>query len=175
MLTEQQADSRALDALLREFEDAGALAREGAKLTFASETDRDFVKGGWLERHVFQIVQGLSGELGLRDAAPNLVVRDAGGVKNELDVAFLARNRLFVIECKTARMDRPEAPKANDTLFKLAEICRRVGGLGTRGLLVSYRGLRDEEKRLAAALRIELVTGAELARLKEKIRGWVRR
>ena len=175
MLTEQQADSRALEALLREFEDAGALAKEGAKLIFASEADRDFVKGGWLERHVFQTIDGLSRELALRDKAANLVVCDANGVKNELDVAFLARNRLFVIECKTARMDRPEAPKANDALFKLAEISRRVGGLGTRGMLVSYRGLRDEEKRLAAALRIELVTGGELARLKEKIRGWVGR
>ncbi len=174
-LTEQQADSRALDALLREFEDAGALAKEGAKLIFASEAERDFVKGGWLERHVFQTVDDLSRELGLRDKAANLVVLDSGDVKNELDVAFLARNRLFVIECKTARMDRPEAPKANDTLFKLAEICRRVGGLGTRGMLVSYRGLREEEKRLAAALRIELATGGELARLKEKIRGWVGR
>ena len=50
-----------------------------------------------------------------------------------------------------------------------------VGGLGTRGMLVSYRGLRDEEKRLAAALRIELATGGELARLKERIRSWVGR
>lgn len=174
-LTEQQADSRALAALLREFENAGALAVDGTALTFASEAERDFVKGGWLERHVFQTVDALSSELGLRDKASNLVVCDTTGVKNELDVAFLARNRLFVIECKTARMDRPEAPKANDTLFKLAEICRRVGGLGTRGMLVSYRGLRDEEKRLAAALRIELATGGELARLKERIRSWVGR
>ena len=175
MLTEQQADSRALAALLREFEDAGSLAIEDNTLIFASEAERDFVKGGWLERHVFQTVDALSSELTLRDKASNLVVRDTNDVQNELDVAFLVRNRLFVIECKTARMDRPEAPKANDALFKLAEICRRVGGLGTRGLLVSYRGLRDEEKRLAAALRIELVTGGELARLKEKIRGWVGR
>ena len=174
-LSEQQADSRALDALLRNFQDAGALAVKDTTLTFTSEADRDFVKGGWLERHVFQSVDALSRELGLRDKAANLVLCDASGVKNELDVAFLAHNRLFVIECKTARMDKPEAPKANDTLFKLAEICRRVGGLGTRGLLVSYRGLRDEEKRLAAALRIELATGGELARLKEKIKNWVGR
>lgn len=174
-LTEQQADSRALAALLREFADAGALAVEDDTLVFASEAERDFVKGGWLERHVFQTVDDLGGELELRDKAANLVVRDANGVKNELDVAFLARNRLFVIECKTARMDRPEAPKANDTLFKLAEICRRVGGLGTRGLLVSYRGLRDEEKRLAGALRIEVAAGSELARLKDRIRSWVGR
>lgn len=174
-LSEQQADSRALAALLREFADAGALAVEDDTLVFASEAERDFVKGGWLERHVFQTVDDLGRELELRDKAANLVVRDANGVKNELDIAFLARNRLFVIECKTARMDRPEAPKANDTLFKLAEICRRVGGLGTRGLLVSYRGLRDEEKRLADALRIELAAGGELARLKDRIRSWVER
>lgn len=174
-LTEAQADSRALEALLREFENAGALARQGATLNFASEADRDFVKGGWLERHVFQTVDDLSRELGLRDKAANLVVEDANGVKNELDVAFLARNRLFVIECKTARMDKPEAPKANDALYKLAEICRRVGGLGTRGLLISYRGLRDEEKRLANALRIDVATGGELVRLREKIAIWVGR
>lgn len=171
----QQLDSRGLDALLRIFQDAGVLAAQGNTMTFNSETERDFAKGGWLEHHVFRSVSALSGELGLRDKAANLVVLDKDGVKNELDVAFMAKNRLFVIECKTARMDKPEAPKANDTLFKLAEICRRVGGLGTRGMLASYRSLRDEEKRLSGALRIEVVCGTELVRLEEKIRNWVGR
>jgi hypothetical protein len=174
-LSDAQADSRALEALLREFEDAGVLHVEGKTLTFAGAAERDFVKGGWLERHVFQTLAGLKGALGVRDDAMNLVVEDAGGVRNELDVAFLARNRLFVIECKTARMDRPEAPKANDTLFKLAENCRRIGGLGTRGMLVSYRPLGEAEKRLAGALNIALVTGADVARLRECIGNWVGR
>ncbi|MDD5297606.1 MAG: DUF1887 family CARF protein [Rhodocyclaceae bacterium] len=171
----QQLDSRSLEALLRIFEDAGVLTVKGETLSFASEAERDFAKGGWLEHHVFRTVSSLTGDLALRDKAANLVVLDAGGVKNELDVAFMARNRLFVIECKTARMDKPEAPKANDTLFKLAENCRRIGGLGTRGMLASYRPLGEAEKRLAGALRIELVCGAELARLDEKIRNWVKR
>lgn len=174
-LQAQQLDSRSLEALLRIFEDAGVLTVKGETLSFASEAERDFAKGGWLEHHVFRTVSALTGDLGLRDKAANLVVLDAGGVKNELDVAFMARNRLFVIECKTARMDKPEAPKANDTLFKLAENCRRIGGLGTRGLLASYRPLGEAEKRLAGALRIELVCGADLSRLDEKIRNWVRR
>jgi len=174
-LTPQQLDSRGLEALLRIFQDAGVLTVQGNSLTFASEAERDFAKGGWLEHHVFRSVSALSGDLGLRDKAANLVVLDKDSVKNELDVAFMAKNRLFVIECKTARMDSPEAPKANDTLFKLAEICRRVGGLGTRGMLASYRPLGEAEKRLAGALRIELVCGAELVRLDEKIRNWVRR
>lgn len=174
-LSPQQQDSRALEALLRDFSDAGVLSVQGHKLRFASEIDLGFAKGGWLEHYVFRTLAALSDELGLRDKAPNLRVLDRDGVKNELDVAFMARNRLFVIECKTARMDKPEAPKANDILFKLAEICRRVGGLGTRGMLASYRPLREPEKRLAGALRIELVCGAELARLDEKIRAWVKR
>lgn len=116
----------------------------------------------------------LTAELGIRDKAANLRVTDQSGVTNELDVPFMVRNRLFVVECKTARMNKPESPKANDTLFKLSEICKRVGGLGTRGMLASYRALNDPEKNLARALGIELVCGAELARLEEKLKTWTR-
>jgi hypothetical protein len=174
-LTEEQTDSRALAGLLRDFEEAGALHVDGRTLSFANDAARDFVKGGWLERHVFQTLAALKDSLDVRDDALNLVVEDAGAVRNELDVAFLARNRLFVIECKTGRMDSPKAAKANDALFKLAENCRRIGGLGTRGMLVSYRPLGEAERRLAGALNIARVTGAELARLKDAIRNWVRR
>jgi Domain of unknown function (DUF1887) len=172
-LSDQQTDSRGLEALLRNFEEGGVLTMSGNTLKFASEADRDFAKGGWLEQHVLRTVNSVSGELAIRDKAANLVVVDDTGVKNELDVTFMARNRLFVIECKTARMDKPAAPKANDTLFKLSEVCRRVGGLGTRGLLASYRPLREAERRLAQALGIKLVCGAELARLDEALKHWV--
>lgn len=174
VLSEQQQDSRSLEALLRNFEEAGVLRVEGKNVSFTDANELVFAKGGWLEHHVFRTVSALTGELDIRDKAANLVVVDKGGVENELDVAFMARNRLFVVECKTARMDRPEAPKANDTLFKLSEICRRVGGLGTRGMLASYRPLGNAEKRLAHALNITVVAGAELARLNEKIKAWVR-
>jgi hypothetical protein len=173
-LTDQQLNNRSLEALLRMFAEAGVLETLGPKLNFASEDERDFAKGGWLEHHVYRAVSKITGELGIRDKAANLKVTDQGGVENELDVAFMARNRLFVIECKTARMDKPEAPKANDTLFKLAEICRRVGGLGTRGMLASYRPLRDAERKLARALNIDVVSAADLDRLDEKLKAWVR-
>lgn len=169
----EQSDSRGLEALLRRFQQAGTLQVAGDIIKFASARDLSFVKGGWLEHHVFRTVTGLHGELRLRDKAANLTVVDADGVKNEMDVAFMARNRLYVIECKTARMDAGLHPKANDTLFKLSEVCRRVGGLGTRAMLVSYRQVRESEKRLAKALSIALVCGPEIARLRERITGWV--
>ena len=168
-----------LDVLLRDFENAGAFKRTKNKITFADRAARDFVKGGWLELHAIQAVHQATGPLKIRDKAVGLEVKDLGSnTKNELDIAFLARNRLFVIECKTARIDKPqggnnEPPKANDTLFKLAENCRRIGGVGARGMLVSYRKLRDPELKLAKALNIEVVAGADIARLYEKIKAWV--
>jgi hypothetical protein len=93
----------------------------------------------------------------------------------------MARNRLFVIECKTARIDKPQGnadrpapPKANDTLFKLAENCRRIGGQATRGMLVSYRKLGEGELRLAKALNIQIAAGSDLTNLTEKFKRWVR-
>jgi hypothetical protein len=173
-LSPEQQDSRSLEALLRNFETAGVLKVAGNKIQFTSEQDRSFTKGGWLEHHAYRTISALHSELAVRDKAANLVVVDESGVKNELDIAFLARNRLFIVECKTARMDNARAGKANDTLFKLSEICRRVGGLGTRGMLASYRPLGDSEKKLAKALGIEVVAGCELNRLDERLKRWVK-
>lgn len=173
-LSHRQLDSRSLEALLRKFEVAKVLKMSGDTLNYASEDARFFAKGGWLEHHVYQTVCQVTSELAIRDKAANLVVQDASSQKNEMDVAFMARNRLFAIECKTARMDSPDSQKANDTLYKLAENCRRIGGIGTRGMLATYRPLRDSELRLAKALSIEVVAGATLARLGERLKQWVR-
>ncbi len=170
----QQQDSRSLEALLRNFETAGLLRVQQDKIIYTDEAARNFVKGGWLELYVYNCVAMVSGGLGIRDKATNLKVIQ-NGVENELDIAVMAHNRLFVVECKTARMDRPEAPKANDTLFKLAEICRRVGGLGTRGMLASYRPLRESERKLASTLGIELVCGRDLIVLQERLKSWISR
>lgn len=173
-LTPRQRDHHGLDALLRKFEDARILQRQGAQLTFASEAARIFANGGWIEHHVYQTVCQATAGLNIRDKAANLRVTDASGQPNEIDVAFMARNRLFVIECKTARMNHPDDLKANDTLYKLKENCSRIGGSGTRGMLVTYRPLRDSEMRLAKALQLEVVAGPALARLGERLKLWVR-
>lgn len=169
-----QLDDPAFQALLRNFEEAGLLRVENSTLIFRDDLARDFVKGGWLEHHVFRTVASLTDDLAIRDKAVNLEVVDGGGVRNELDIAFLAGNRLHVIECKTARMDRGRDSKANDTLFKLSEICRRVGGSASRALLVSYRPLGKSELQLAQALRVATVSAAGVMELPSRIHSWVR-
>jgi len=173
-LTRQQNDSLSLDALLRKFEEKKLLKRQGEELIFASEDARRFASGGWIEHHVYQTVCSVTGDLLVRDKAANLQVTDSSGQPNEMDVAFMARNRLFVIECKTAKMNNADDTKANDTLYKLSENCRRIGGAGTRGMLATYRPLRESEQRLAKALQIEVESSRELVRLDERLKQWVR-
>jgi hypothetical protein len=178
-LSDRQLDSRSLEALLRKFEQAQLLHLKDHTLHFPTEAARAFVNGGWLEHHVYQTVCQVTGDLAIRDKAVNLQVKDASGQPNEIDVAFLARNRLFVIECKTARMDRHDDPKANDALYKLAENSRRVGGSAGRGMFVTYRSLKTDrdghkpELRLAAALGLKVVASDQLSRLDEHIKQWV--
>lgn len=164
-----------LDALLRDFENAGVLSRQPNTIRFADDNARFFCKGGWLELHVFQTLTSMQDKIGLRDKASNLVVTDPDGVRNELDVAFLARNRLFAIECKTARMDKPGSTKANDALFKLSENSRRIGGLGTKAMFASFRRLNEPELKLAKALNIRVVCADQLARLDEHLLDWATR
>lgn len=170
-LTDDERDSKALGRLLDFAERRGMVSLESARLHVSDESTRDFLKGGWLERHVFATVTQLQGSLDIRDRALNLKVRQAG-VVNELDVAFLLRNRLHVVECKTRNMGADDGERANEALFKLAENGRRLGGLATRGMLVSYRELRDAEIRLARLLQIEVVHGRDVPRLREKLRHW---
>ncbi len=96
----QQADSRSLEALLRHFAEAGFLQVNGNTISYADETARNFVKGGWLELYTYSCVVDVTGETGIRDKAAGLEVMSKEGVKNEMDIAMMVRNRLFVIECK---------------------------------------------------------------------------
>ena len=100
--------------LIELFESVQALEQKGSALHFASEADRDFVKGGWLELHTMQALNQTHGDIGVQDKAIGLeVVHETTGTQNELDIAFMARNRLFVIECKPPASTNPRAAAAS--------------------------------------------------------------
>lgn len=160
------------EPVIQLFADVGLLSFDDQAVVFKSTADRSFVKGGWLERYTYQVVVALQGSLGIRDKGFRVTVREiTSDVLNEIDVCFLYRNRLYVIECKTARMDGGD--RANDTLYKLVNIHSRVGGLGARGMLLSYRQILDSERKLADALGVRIVHGNDLAHLKREISQWV--
>lgn len=174
-LTDKEADSKGLERLLTLYADKGLLEYEdGRRVTFVDEETRDFAMGGWLERHVYNVLSSRKADLGIRDHAVNVEVKDVEWSQtNELDVLFLAKNRLHVIECKTSKMLDDGADRAQEALYKLAENAQRIGGIEARKLFVSYRSLREAERRLAKALGIETVEGKDLNRLGERLKAWI--
>jgi hypothetical protein len=159
--------------LLDLFGGAGLLVREASRLVFADEAARFHVNGGWLEHHVFGVVSDLRGPCAIQDVLLNVQVTHPGGTRNELDVAVLAGNRLSLIECKT-RSFRPRdgLEPAADALYKLDSLTA-LGGLRTRGMLVSYQPLKDFEEQRAKDLGIKPVVGGSLARLPEILSQWL--
>lgn len=177
-LDARAAGDRVLQALLDLFERAGALERQGDRLVFPDEASRFYANGGWLEDYVYALCLDLKKPAGIQDIARGMEVERAargGTVPNEIDVAFLANNRLHVVECKTRRFDRTAdgEGKGADALYKLDTLADLLGGLKAKAMLVSYRPLGAHDLQRAADLRIQVCCGADLKCLPARLRKWI--
>jgi hypothetical protein len=75
-------------------------------------------------------------------------------------------NRLFVIECKTARTDGT-GERGQDTLHKLDNLASHLGGVFGERWLLSARRLDEAERKRAGLYRIQVVEGESLCELPE--------
>jgi len=177
-MTDRQLDSKQLDALIDRFSCQDLLKLDGKSLVFPNEAARQFVNGGWLESHVYRVLAELAPKLSLVDYGVNLeVAAPNAATRNELDAAFLCRNRLHLIECKAANLATPGTAgetRGTAAVYKL-ETLLKMGGIATRGMLIDYRGsLAPADLERARQSRIEVVSGADLRRLPEKITNWAK-
>jgi hypothetical protein len=156
--------------LLKECQAESFLTFDNHFIYFKDESSRQFLNGGWLEVYINALLNPLKKEGFLQDS-PHLnaeIIHDKN-IKNELDVVFMAKNRLHLIECKTKNFTDE---KANETLYKLDSISA-LGGLGTKAMLVSYKKLSKADEQRAKDLRIKIIQHEELARLKDRLREWI--
>ena len=174
-LTREQSDSKSISAMLELFADANVLLLQGDLLRFNDETARAFVNGGWLELHVLQTLQNLRGKhKTISDVACNVVIpfgvrvgNDKNASMNEIDVAFLSKNTLHLIECKTANLSLAgygDNDKATEALYKMESLLK-LGGLRTKGLVVDYRGAFSSSAanlKRAAEANIMVASGRDL-------------
>lgn len=163
------------DTLIAECSNAGLIEgniRNGIK--FKDDNARNFCNGGWLEGYVNRILSELRKEELLQEQPHlNVKVKKEKSSENEIDVAFMAKNRLHIIECKTKRFSGKQAGQAGtDTVYKLDSISE-LGGLGTKAMLVSYRPLKNADKQRAKDLRIEIVERDQIQNLKTHLRNWI--
>ena len=158
---------------------SASLERRGDRLRFPEEGARRYVNGGWLEDHVTTCLEQVRTEFSfIQDMATGLEyvrLNDTTSIKNELDVAFLAGNRLHIIECKTKRFQctlTRDAPGA-DALYKLDAVRQQLGGRQARVLFVSYQPLLHLHRQRAADMGIRLCVGREIHYIAELLREWV--
>ena len=180
-MTDADLDSKSLSNMLALFADAGYVRQVGTALTFPDESSRFFVGGGWLEYHLLQVLRDLQGIHPITDIAFSLkVIRSDGKTDNEIDVAFMYRNTLHIIECKSANLARSgstQDDKAKEAVYRMESLLK-LGGLQTHGMIVDYRGAftaSDASRFLAQRARIETLSGSELKDAKAQIeRRWLK-
>ncbi len=165
--------------MLANFEQAGVLRIANSRLVFPDEIARTFVNGGWLEQHVYVQVQKLRKRQPLiQDVKQGLqVVRNTprGNVENELDVVFLANNRLFLVECKTRRFhpDKGMGGPGTEAIYKLDTLKELLGGLHGQGMLISYLPMREADLTRAHDLGIRICQGKQLQNLAHLLDHWI--
>ena len=156
-------------------EDKKILCLQEGKIVFPELSAVEFLSGGWLEEHVFDVVSsipysdarmGVKVEWGQSGSTPTT---------NEYDVVFTRNNRLYLIECKTKRFAGSDLEgSTEDLIYKLESLKDAAGGLYGKGMLVSYRKLTDAQKRRLKLNGIEYCDGLELKNLQAKLKAWVK-
>ncbi len=164
--------------LLQRFRQAGCLELNArGRLVFPRDAQREFVNGGWLEKHVQAVCRKLAHEGRIIDLAANLQVTSEDGVENELDVAFTARNRLFLVECKTRifarnpqEIESGAREAAVNAINKLQALRQELAGVYGKAIFVSAMHLGRADVQRCRKYGIELVQAGDILNLPLRIK-----
>jgi len=175
-MTDLEIKDDALQSLFDELVHADLASVQGKQLMFNSEEARFFANGGWLECWVLKELTSVkANNPKIQDIQFNVKVKYLDNnrsteIKNELDVVVLANNRLYLIECKTSRINElsedGSQKKATDSVYKLATLMREIGGTMAKGILTSYHKVNPVDKERAAMLNIKICDGSALKNIK---------
>lgn len=165
---------------LRKSPTAGVLAdaRNRLQLLAGLKQRKSRSPGGtWLEELVFAEAEALMGaDPKIQDVARQFVVDDDGHhnerIENEIDVAVLRDNTLFLIECKTGGAGR--AKPAADAIAKLAMLVDGLGGLRGRGLFVTTELISGPMRERARKLGVQVIERYALRDLRAVLAGALR-
>jgi len=141
---------------------------------FASLDAARYLGGSWMEHYAWWILR--DAEVEQAHAGVQVIWQDGDKQRpppNELDVVAVHRNRLLLIECKTARFGN-DGVKDQEILNRLESLGRNAGGLFGRPVLLSARRLRDELRSRAKAYRLTWFDCTNLKDFKPFIESWIK-
>ena len=132
---------------------------------------RAFFTGGWLEQYVYEKLRGLQRQGAIDDVRTGVELRwdddDPTSNRNELDVVCTRRDRLVVVECKSAPDFTRRAEQVRQQLDRLVVLRRALGDVLAEACLVTTGRIpqRARLRRRARDLGVHLFDGPQLADL----------
>lgn len=134
-----------------------------------------YLTGGWLEEYTWLCLN----DIGIENVKCGIKINweDSSRAKdvsiNELDITFLYHNQIFILECKTGKID---GINLQNTLNKLETIGRYVGGTFHGLGLVMLTEANDVLKERAERFRIKTFDHVQLLpQLPAQLEGWIKR
>ncbi len=171
-------DKPMLWELLELFSEAGHCTIQEGRLQFFDEDARFLANGGWLELYTYGLCRKIYRQAAMQDLARNVeITRSSHGktVLNEIDVAMLKDNRLYIMECKTKRYKGHDKKhdEGAEVLYKLDSLRDLIGGLQARAMLVSFNRLSKHNRDRATELNVGVCCHRELKNLEHKLTNWL--
>lgn len=141
---------------------------------FGSAAGAKFLSGEWLEIHVYNMIANIADKYGIKDCCRALKIHSASDptIENEIDVAFVHDNHLYLIECKALRKSVKNKSMV-DFIYTLESI-KKHGGLATRAALLTWGsepGPTDRSR--AEANRIRVFSGETITRMDSGLAQWI--
>ena len=151
--------------LLEDLENNDLLNISNDAVEFVSENARFFANGGWYELHLLKLVESINARyfdgkgkvlsgFTLKPLKTKKAIDDR--LKNEIDVAYILNNRLYLFECKTANLSKKEG-RAEEAVYKLGAVLKSIGGVSAKGFIVSYHKIQPQDKDRADLFGINII------------------
>jgi len=175
-LTDEDLDNEDFNYLLMRLKNVnkgkGIIGYQDGVIDFRDPKTRFFMNGGWLEDFIYKKLQDIKFVSDVRCGLKvdnDLENQNDEIFDNELDVAFIANNKLHIIECKAGKMTVDIGNKAIDKLNNL----KRYGGVMTKACFISYSDVPTKVKKKAKSMNIEIISGRALKKSKDILEAWI--
>lgn len=137
-------------------------------IQFASEDARSYLNGKWLEEFTWMVLRKING--GDCAGGIKIVSQTNRAIDNEIDFAMAWHNRLFMVECKTKNMKKPDV--GNQDLYRIDSLQKQLGGSFATSLLLSAKQLDAPAEQRARQNRVLVLTGNKIIQLTQVSKMW---
>lgn len=162
--------SKHFEIILKDGEECGLFSVNDSIITFNSHDDKRFCNGIWLELYAFRLVNDVLKKNEQLTAHCSVSIKhNKTQTKNELDIAFIANNRLHIIECKTKNTD----DSSGEFVYKLDSIASNLAS-STKRMIISYHSLKQGDSKRAKNEKIKIIDAEKIAGLKNHIEEWIK-